>query len=110
MIVRLRLKRAPQQPPPIPATPLVPARGSEVVTWQEMAGGLASLLSPAAAICFSLAFWRLGQDIGFARSFFIVEGPFSHWQVWFVCASLVLGAGQWLNRRARVSDDEPATN
>jgi len=110
MIVRLRLKRSPRQLSPIPATPLVPARGTEVVTWQEMAGGLASLLLPAAAICFALAFWRLGQDMGFARNFFITEGPFSHWQVWFVGASLVLGAGQWLNRRARISDDEPATN
>ena len=110
MIVRLRLRRAPRKLPPIPATPLVPPRGSEVVTWREVAGGLASLLSPAAAICFALAFWRLGQDMGFARSFFITEGPLSHWQVWFVAASLVLGTSQWLNRRASISDDEPATN
>ncbi|HEY3443841.1 MAG TPA: hypothetical protein VGK29_24010 [Paludibaculum sp.] len=75
-----------------------------------MAGGLAALLSPAAAVCFALAFWRLGQDMGFAHNFFVADGPLSHWQVWFAFASVVLATGQWLNRRARRIADEPAPN
>ncbi len=103
MIVRIRLNRPTK---PLPEPP--PA--AEPVTWQEMASGLAALLSPAAAMCFALAFWRLGQDMGFARNFFITEGPLSHWQVWFAVAAAVLATSQWLNRRARPDDDEPATN
>jgi hypothetical protein len=75
-----------------------------------MASGLAALLSPAAAMLFALALWRLGQDMGFARNFFITQGPLSHWQVWLAGAAAVLAMSQWLNRRARPSDDEPATN
>jgi len=105
MIVRIRLKRN-RVEAPAPE----PAPGSEMVTWQEMAGGLAALLSPAAAVCFALAFWRLGQDMGFAHNFFVTEGPLSHWQVWFVLASGLLATGQWLNRRARRNADEPVAN
>jgi hypothetical protein len=61
-------------------------------------------------MCLALALWRLGQDMGFAHSFFVTEGPLSHWQFWMAAASLVLGASQWLNRRARRSGGEPATN
>ena len=103
MIVRIRFHR-PSKPLPEPA-PV-----AEPVTWQEMASGLAALLPPAAAMCFALGFWRLGQDMGYARNFFITEGPLSHWQVWFAGACAVLAISQWLNRRARPDDDEPATN
>lgn len=106
MVVRLRLSRSSQQLSKAPGTPVEPAPGADIVTWREMAVGLASLLSPAAAMCFALAFWRLGQDMGFARNFFITDGPLSHWQMWFGAASVVLGAGQWLNRRARGTGEE----
>lgn len=110
MIVRVRLSRSKKRLASEQVTPAEPDPGSKLVTWQEMATGLASLMSPAAAVCFALAFWRLGQDMGFARSFFITDGPFSHWQVWFAGASIVLGTAQWLNRRARRNNDEPAIN
>jgi hypothetical protein len=103
MIVRIRLQRRSK---PLPE----PAPAAERVTWQEMARGLAALLSPAAAMLLALAFWRLGQDMGFAGNFFITEGPLSHWQVWFAGAAAVLATSQWLNRRARADDDEPAVN
>ena len=28
--------------------------------------------------------WRVGADLGFAGTFLIAEGFFSHWQVWIV--------------------------
>ena len=110
MIVRIQLKSSQQEAAPEPEVVPEPEPVDEVVTWREMAGGLATLLSPAAAMCFALGFWRLGQDMGFARNFFITEGPLSHWQVWIAGATVLLATSQWLNRRARPDDDEPATN
>jgi hypothetical protein len=115
MLVRLRFKsrslRAtnvvefrPTAPPT--AAPAEPG----VVTNEEIAAGLAALLSPVAAVFFTIACWRLGQDLGVASNFFIVDGPFSHWQVWLTLAGLIFGASGLLNRMARKDDDTPATS
>ena len=106
MIVGFRTYPIARAAPEARTPPVEPAVGRDVTTWQEMAGGLASLLSPAAALCFALAVWRMGQDLGYARSFFITEGTLSHWQVWLAAAGVVRAAGQWLNRRARGDPDE----
>ena len=115
MLVRLRFKskslratnvvefRPPSEPAAAPADP-------SVVTNQEMAAGLASLLAPVAAVLFAISCWRLGQDLGFAGNFFIHEGPLSHWQVWLTMAGLIFAASHWLNRLARNDDDNPATS
>jgi hypothetical protein len=95
--------RPPAPPADVPAKP-------GVVTNEEIASGLAALLSPVAAVFFSLACWRLGQDLGLARNFFIEDGPFSHWQVWLTLAGSIFGASSWLNRRGVKDDDTPATN
>lgn len=110
MIVGFRTYPIAQPLPRAQTRSVEPVAGTELTTWQEMAGGLASLLSPAAALCFALALWRLGQDMGYARSFFITEGTLSHWQVWLAAAGVVRGTSQWLNRRARGDPDEPAIN
>ncbi|MBI5084709.1 MAG: hypothetical protein HZB13_08945 [Acidobacteria bacterium] len=112
MRVRLRFKHNPRGR--ARGVPKV-RRKPDVVTPEEMAGTLAALLHPAAAILFAIAAWRLGQDFGFARDFFVTDGPFSHWQPWFGAAAAVLSAALWLNRRSRparvrLDDDEPATS
>lgn len=108
MTVRVRLSNASGQPAQVRAAEM--AR-PDVVSVEEMASGMATLLSPAAAVCFALAFWRLGQDMGWARNFFIADGPLSRWQVWFVLAGAVVVVSHWLNRRARQGQDgDPAPN
>ena len=39
-------------------------------------------LTPAAVLTGTLAAWRFGVDLGWAKGFFIAEGLWSHWQVW----------------------------
>ncbi|MBI5281050.1 MAG: hypothetical protein HY858_05155 [Candidatus Solibacter usitatus] len=90
-------------------------REPDVVTPEEMAGTLATLLHPAAVILFAIAGWRLGQDLGIAGEFFLTDGPFSHWQPWLGAAAAVVSAALWLNRRSRparvrLDDDEAATS
>ena len=47
----------------------------------------AALLTPGALAAFVLSMWRLGADLGFARSFAIGDGIFSHWQVWLAISA-----------------------
>ncbi len=56
---------------------------ANLVTPREMAHGLTHMLTPACAIAYALALWRIGEDMGWARDFAIRQGLFSHWQVWF---------------------------
>lgn len=122
MVVRLRFEakekqvRAAAPLRAVPAQPLPPVSRLQVrarpeqVTPQELAQALSAVLSPIAAASVALALWRIGQDMGFAANFFISEGPFSHWQVWFGLASTLLAVVVYLNRRSRGGDDEPATS
>lgn len=76
-------------------------REPEIVTPEELARGLASLLAPAALIPFLLALWRLGADLGLAQPFQIAEGPLSSWLVWLLIAAVLQVAVVWLNHRGR---------
>jgi hypothetical protein len=58
----------------------------------------AALLTPAALVAFILSLWRLGGDLGFARSFAIETGIFSHWQVWLAISVGVQFTAVVLNR------------
>lgn len=102
----------PQPAAPRSAEPEPAAAPAEVVSLEEMASAIAALLTPAFALTLAIAVWRLGQDLGFASSFFITEGVWSHWQVWFALAMVIQLASTRLNRRARPAsaEDEPATN
>lgn len=75
------------------------------LTRQEFEGGLAAILSPVAALLFAISLWRLGQDLGLARNFFIEEGVLSHWQPWFALAATVAMASARLNRRSQSGGD-----
>jgi hypothetical protein len=62
MVVRIRITRGP---------------------WvNEVASGLAGLLTLVSVACFSLSTWKVLSDLGWAGGFFIMTGVLSHWQVW----------------------------
>jgi hypothetical protein len=42
--------------------------------------------------------WRLGADLGFARSFAIQTGILSHWQVWLAISVAIQFVAVVLNR------------
>jgi hypothetical protein len=51
------------------------------------------LLKASSVAFFTLGTWRLGNDVGATQPFFLSEGLFSHWQVYFaLCAAAALGA------------------
>ena len=93
-------------PPPALLPKPIPRKDPDLLTMQELASMGATLLSPASALAMAMALWRLGQDLGFARNFFLSTGPLSHWQVWFGIAACLLATGYWLNRRAQSADDD----
>jgi hypothetical protein len=71
---------------------------------RKLALALSALLAPAAVMASVLGFWRLAADMRWTGEFGISTGPFSHWQVWLLCAgALVIGAWR-LNRYARDHD------
>jgi hypothetical protein len=68
---------------------------------QGAALAVASLLTPAALIAFTVTLWSLGAELRLAARFFISGGIFSHWQVWLLGA-VGLSCFAWLlNRYAR---------
>ena len=56
---------------------------------QNLALGLAALLTPAAVMAIVLALWRLSDDLRAAGTFPISTGLFSHWQVWLTGAAIL---------------------
>lgn len=68
------------------------------VSAEEMARGLSALLWPAATIPLTLALWRMGQDLGFTREFFMRDGLASRWQVWLALGLLMMAAARYLAR------------
>jgi hypothetical protein len=110
MPIKNRIEVAP--PPVAPPRPKrKPRRNPDLISVQELSAMAATALSPASALSMAMAVWRLGQDLGFTRNFFLTDGPFSHWQVWFGISACLLACGYGLNQRARrPDDDEPATS
>jgi hypothetical protein len=54
----------------------------------ELASGLAGLLTLFSIVCFTLSVWKILSDIGWAGGFFIPAGLLSHWQVWMAATVL----------------------
>ena len=65
---------------------------------QPIALALASLLTPAAVMACVLALWRLGADLKATGQFPILNGLFSHWQVWLTLAGSLQFCATLLNR------------
>ena len=68
----------------------------------------AALLTPAAAMAGALGAWRLAADLNWAKDFAIASGLFSHWQVWFASALVLLLCSRALNRYGK-GGDAPAS-
>ena len=79
-------------------------REPEVVTLAEMAGSVASVLSPVAALSIAMLSWRLGVDMGFARNFCISQGLFSHWQTWMAVTFSIVSLCSRLKRYSVAAD------
>ncbi len=92
-----------------PAHATRPANPNHVST-QEMAGGLAALLAPAATLTFAIALWRLGRDLGLTKNFFITDGPFSHWQVWLAMTATLAASSMYLNRKSERAARAPVAD
>ncbi len=65
---------------------LQPALDRTAETSQEALRLVVAFLTPAAVIAGVLGAWRLSSDLGWTDQFFITNGLFSHWQVWFALA------------------------
>ena len=93
MTVRLRLRV-----PPLPnvrlrmdGVSLDRALLASQVTWRRsvipgFVRWTVYLLKAAVVALFTLGIWRLGNDVGVTQPFFLQEGFFSHWQVYFALA------------------------
>jgi len=88
MLVRIRFGRGPQV-------------GKKSHKNQRIALGVASLLTPAAALSAVVALWRIAADLNWTSSFAISAGFFSHWQVWLGAAILLQFCARVLNRYAK---------
>ena len=76
---------------------------------RQLANVLVALLTPAALVAFALGIWRVSTDLGWARTFLISSGFFSHWQVWIALAiglkMLSSTLISWGSRVAKVSQE-----
>ena len=61
-------------------------------------------------MAFVLCLWRLGADIGYARSFVIHTGVLSHWQVWLALALGLQFFAVVLNRYGRPEPEPEIKN
>lgn len=68
---------------------------------RRVAMAFAALLTPAAVMAAVLGCWRLAADLKLAGTFAISTGLFSHWQVWFAFAVLLVICSRVLNHYAR---------
>jgi hypothetical protein len=87
------------------------ARGErQLVTSEEMARGFSALLWPASTVPMALAMWRMGQDLGFARDFFLQDGIGSKWQIWLGLSLSMMAAARHLAKwRAARHEAAPST-
>lgn len=70
----------------------------------RLALATASLLAPVAAMALVLGMWGLAADLKVAGDFDIVEGLFSHWQVWIASAVVLAFLTRLLNRYGHGED------
>lgn len=111
MIIRLRWKCRAHSAPNVLVTSRrqPPPDTEQLVTSEEMARGLSALLWPASTVPMALALWRMGQDLGFARDFFLRDGIASRWQLWFALGLMLMWTARHL-ARWKAQRAEPAAS
>jgi hypothetical protein len=63
--------------------------------------GLAAIMSPAALLALTMAFWRIASDLRWTGTFIVASGIFSHWQTWLAVAAALFLLASALNRIGR---------
>lgn len=74
MVIRIRLR----------------TRHSIVDLQSQIALGLAALFAPSALLAFTICFWSFAAELGLVGAFYVTTGVFSHWQIWFFTAVVLL--------------------
>jgi hypothetical protein len=74
MVIRIRLR----------------TRHSLVDLQSQAALALAALFTPSALLAFTICFWSFAAELGLVGQFYVTTGIFSHWQIWFFTALLLL--------------------
>ena len=93
MVVRIRFRRGP-----------LLGRKNRRQTLARLALAIAALMPPLALTAGLLAIWRIAADLKLAASFAIVNGLFSHWQVWMGAAVALQLLAYGLNRYGNGQD------
>src|SRR5438067_12361588 len=62
----------------------------------QTALALAALFAPSALLALTICFWSFAAELGFVSEFYVTAGLFSHWQVWFFAAALLLAGARLL--------------
>jgi len=89
------------------AVKLQPALVWTAALTRNAAALAAFVLRPTALAALACGVWRLGIDLGWTQDFFISQGLFSHWQVWFVLAlGMISGAGFLGRHSSELEDNE----
>jgi hypothetical protein len=74
MIVRIRLRTR-----------------TDIVDLQSQAAlALAAVLAPSALVAFTMCFWSFAAELELVSAFYVRSGVFSHWQMWFFAALILL--------------------
>jgi len=68
---------------------------------RHVALAMGALLTPVTLMMFVMAIWRIAADINVATEFPIIDGLWSHWQVWVAATGLSHFITVLLNRYGR---------
>jgi hypothetical protein len=90
MIVRIRLQKP---------------RIEDPHKFNNLALVASTLTAPSSLLAFTLTVWTITADLGWTGSFFLVHGPFSHWQVWLCTAALLLFVSRLLDHYVCLEND-----
>jgi hypothetical protein len=62
----------------------------------QAALALAAVFAPSALAAFTMCFWSFAAELQLVREFYVTSGIFSHWQIWFFTALILLVSAKLL--------------
>lgn len=71
---------------------------------RHVSSAIAALLWPAVLTAYVLTVWAIGAQLQLTGAFGILQGVFSHWQIWLATALLLHLAAVTLSRYGRLGD------